>query len=65
MAIAGMCPYFRYEKAGITHCECADLHFPDLETRREIVYNYCAHPEDFRKCTLYAAMEHYYERTGR
>ena len=63
MAIYGECPYYRYEKAGITHCECADLHFPDAEARREVLYNYCANAENYRKCPLHTAMEHYYERS--
>lgn len=62
MAVAAECPYFKYEKAGVTHCECGDLIFPDTQTRREIIYNYCAHPTDFRKCPFYVALEHYYER---
>lgn len=60
--LAAECPYFRYEKAGITHCECGNFIFPDVQTRREIVYGYCGHPENFRKCPFYIALEHHYER---
>ena len=63
MPIAGMCPYYRYEKAGVTYCECADLHFPDKQSRRDIVYTYCAHPTDYCRCPFKSAMDGYYERS--
>lgn len=63
MPITGMCPYFLYEKAGVTHCECAELRFPDRRTRRDIVYAYCAHPTDYARCPLKCAMDAYYERS--
>ena len=62
MAIDAICPFFRYEKNKITFCECADIHPPDAEARREIVYNYCAHAENYKQCQFYKVMEHYYER---
>ena len=63
MPLAAMCPYFRYEKAGITHCECGDLRFPDRKARRDMVYRYCAHPTDYGACPLKRAMDGYYERS--
>lgn len=56
------CPYFICERQGRTYCECADFRFPDKETRREIVYSFCAHPIHYQICPLKAAMDHYYER---
>ena len=43
-------------------CECARLKFPDRDSRREIVYRYCAHPEGYKACMLKQALDHYYER---
>ena len=62
MPIAGACPYYRYEKEGVTFCECAELHFPDRVARREVLYGFCAHPTDFCRCPLKHAMDGYYER---
>ncbi len=62
MPIAGMCPYYRYEKAGVTHCECGELHFPDRGARRDVVYSYCAHPSAFHQCPFKKALDGYYER---
>ncbi len=62
MPVAGMCPYYRYEKAGVTHCECGELRFPDRGARRDVVYGYCAHPTAYLKCPLKCALDGYYER---
>lgn len=59
----GICPYFTRERShGVVSCECARLKFPDLESRREIVYRFCAHPEGYKACMLKQALDHYYER---
>lgn len=59
----GICPYFvRERKPDIVSCECARLKFPDRDSRREIVYRYCAHPQGYKACMLKQAMDHYYER---
>lgn len=63
MPISAMCPYFRYEKAGVTYCECAEMRFPDRKSRRDIVYAYCAHPKNFAACPLKCALDGYYERS--
>ena len=63
MPIAGVCPYYRYEKAGVTYCECGELRFPDRAARRSVVYGYCAHPSAYHKCPLKHAMDGYYERS--
>ncbi len=62
MPVAGMCPYFRYEKSGITYCECGELKFPDRRARRDIVYGYCGHPDDYKRCPFKCALDGYYER---
>ena len=60
----GICPYFTRERShGVVTCECARLKFPDRDSRREIVYRYCAHPEGYKACMLKQALDHYYERT--
>ena len=59
----GICPYFARERShGVVTCECARLKFPDRDSRREIVYRYCAHPEGYKACMLKQALDHYYER---
>ena len=63
MPLAGVCPYYLYEKSGVTHCECGDLRFPDGKSRRIVVYGYCGHPENYVKCPLKHAMDDYYERS--
>ncbi len=63
MPIAGACPYYRYEKGGVTHCECGQLQFPDRLVRREVLYAYCASPTGFAACPFKVALDHYYERS--
>ena len=63
MAFAGMCPYLR-DARGMerTICECAKFTFPDKVARREVVYGYCGHPENWKVCTFKAIMDRYYDR---
>lgn len=59
----GFCPYFLREKGrGVVYCECAKFRFPDKQSRRDIVYRFCAHPEQYKQCPIKQAMDHYYER---
>ena len=59
----GFCPYFQREKGrGVVYCECAKFRFPDKQSRRDIVYRFCAHPEQYKQCPIKQAMDHYYER---
>lgn len=59
----GMCPYFQRERgAGLVYCECAKFRFPDKLARREIVYRFCAHPENYKACVIKQTMDHFYER---
>lgn len=62
MSIAYFCPYFIFEKSKDFHCEIVRVSFPDKETRRDVVYGYCAHPEDYEKCPFKKALDRYYER---
>ena len=58
-----VCPYYQRDRGeGRVYCECARFRFPDKETRREIVYAFCAHPEGYKRCALKQAMDHFYER---
>ena len=62
-ACVGICPYYLRDRGnGMVYCECARFRFPDKLARREIVYGFCAHPENYKKCALKQAMDHYYER---
>ena len=59
----GICPYYQRDRGnGVVCCECARFHFPDKVARREIVYGFCAHPDNFKKCAIKQAMDHYHER---
>ena len=59
----GFCPYFQREKGhGVVYCECAKFRFPDKQARRDIVYRFCAHPQQYKQCPIKQAMDHYYER---
>ena len=63
MRMIGVCPYFQREREhGVMYCECAKFRFPDKQVRRDIVYSFCAHPENYRACAIKQAMDHYYER---
>ena len=59
----GMCPYFQRERGGgLVYCECAKFRFPDKISRREIVYGFCAHPDNYKSCAIKQTMDHFYER---
>lgn len=59
----GICPYYLRDRGnGLVYCECARFRFPDKLSRREIVYGFCAHPDNYKKCAIKQAMDHYYER---
>ena len=62
MPSAAECPYYQYEKQGVTYCECGELRFPDKAARREIVYGFCAHPDNYHHCPFKCMMDRYYER---
>ncbi len=58
-----ICPYYKREDyRGTIYCECARLRFPDKQSRREIVYRFCAHPEGYLTCPFKLALDGYYER---
>ncbi|MBE6559453.1 MAG: hypothetical protein E7661_10685 [Ruminococcaceae bacterium] len=59
----GICPYYLRDRGnGMVYCECARFRFPDKLARREIVYGFCAHPENYKKCAFKQMMDHFYER---
>lgn len=59
----GICPYFQRDRGkGQVYCECARFRFPDKESRREIVYRFCAHPGGYKDCMIKQALDHHYER---
>ena len=63
MAFAGMCPYLKEAKTvDRTICECARFTFPDRMARREILYGYCGHTDDWKICPFKRAMDNFYER---
>lgn len=63
MPVSGACPYFQKDKGdGYVYCECARFHFPDKQSRRDIVYKYCAHPDGYKVCAIKLTMDQFYER---
>lgn len=63
LAFIGMCPYIKDMRSLKRNvCECANFTFPDRKARREIVYKYCAHPDNWIECPLKKAMDGFYER---
>ena len=63
MAFAGMCPYLKEARdSDRTICECARFTFPDRVARREVLYGFCGHPDNWKECTFKAIMDHYYDR---
>lgn len=62
MAICCNCPFFSNEKNGKIFCEMAIIKSPDKQTRNDILLNYCAHEENYKKCSLYIMLEGYYNR---
>ena len=59
---AFMCPFFKWELLGARGCEGAILRFTDEDERSELVDNFCAHYDDWRKCTLAKNLFKKYER---
>ena len=57
-----ICPFFEREKNGRLYCECCRLDFKDKLMRRELVYRFCAHTEQYKDCEIYKALCRYYER---
>ncbi len=63
MAYAGMCPYLKNtKKADGAVCECARFTFPDKQSRRDVLYGYCGHPDAWRECMFKQIMDRYYDR---
>ena len=59
---AFMCPFFKWELLGVIACEGAYLRVMDKGERADLVDNYCAHYDDWRKCTLEKNLFKKYER---
>ena len=62
MALIVYCPFYRREERGVISCEYGTLRPPDKMARDEIIFNYCASMEGFKKCPFRLALEHYYAR---
>ena len=56
------CPFYGKEKDGKLKCEAGTIRFPDRIARRELVYTYCASPDNYKNCTLCQMLMNYYER---
>lgn len=66
MAKKFMCPFFIGEPhegpLDRIECEIGELRFPDQLVRRRIVFRFCGHPEDYKLCPFYLALQGYYDR---
>lgn len=56
------CPFYTKERDGKLNCEGGTVKFPDRIARREIVYKYCASPDNYKNCIIYQMLMNYYER---
>lgn len=56
------CPFYKSEKGLRLRCELGTLVFPDKVARRAVVYEYCAHPTNWKNCMLCKVLADYYER---
>lgn len=57
------CPFFVRDRGnGKIYCEACSLKCPDNEFRRELVYGFCAHPDNYKSCMLYSLLMKFYER---
>ena len=63
MAFRGVCPYIKeLGKDKQLACECASFNFPDKGAKRDVIYGYCAHPDNWKECLFKKAMDNFYER---
>ena len=61
--LEGTCPYYMYDRGDMLFCEGATLKYPDKGAKKNCMVSYCCNEEcGYKKCTLYAVMEDYYER---
>lgn len=56
------CPFYRKEQNGKLYCEGGTVKFPDRIARREIVYEFCASPDNYKNCTICKMLMNYYVR---
>lgn len=62
MPILIQCPFFKGEKGLRLHCEGGTVRSPDSVYRRELLMNYCASAEGWRKCTIAKNLDAFYDR---
>ena len=56
------CPYFISEQGLRFSCESCKIYFKDKQQRRDLVYEYCGHPQKYKECTIKQILDKYYER---
>ncbi len=57
---AALCPYYKYEKINVLHCEIGAISFFDKQMKMDIGYGYCA--QEYNECPFKIALDKYYER---
>ena len=58
--VEALCPYYKYEKTNILHCEIGNISFLDKQMKIDIGYTYCGYKYD--ECPFKIALDKYYER---
>lgn len=61
MGLIAICPYFKKESGGYTHCEVCRFKFKDAEMRNAFIKKYCASFE-YKSCSICNEIDYYYER---
>ena len=60
--ISWACPFFTWDEKLAVHCEAGVVRFPDKVSIKEYSNHYCANLEQWRGCSLAAALLAHYDR---
>ena len=61
--ITWCCPFFTWDEKKAVHCEAGVIRFPTRSAIQGYSKRYCANVEQWRGCSLAAALLAHYERT--
>lgn len=57
-----VCPYYKWDKKLDLHCEAGILKFKAGNQKRDYAVRYCCNLVDWERCSLAAALSHFYEK---
>lgn len=60
--ITWTCPFFKWDEKMAVHCEAGVARFPDRTSIQAYSRDYCANLEQWRECSLAAALLAHYDR---